>query len=118
MEYETSLEVMVLLLAAAAAGLGAWWIRIRQEKRRRHLVEWIKENHAARWAAIPTLTRRLHLAGGVEYLRRNGLGGDANFMARYRESKRETRLLLGLLLLSSLLIGMVPLGIRYLGWVW
>jgi hypothetical protein len=39
-------------------------------------------------------------------------------MIRYRESKQGMWLLLGLIGLGVLLIGMVPLGVRYLGWTW
>ncbi len=106
------------MLAGAAAVLGAWWVSIRQERRRRRLVEWIKANHAARWAALPWFSRRLTPANGVERLRRHGLGNDVDFMVRYRESKRGTRPLVSLILLGLLLIGMVPLGVRYLGWTW
>ncbi len=106
------------MLAGAAAVLGAWWVSIRQERRRRRLVEWIKANHAARWAALPWFSRSLMAASGVERLRRQGLGNDVDFMVRYRESKRGTWQLLGLIVLGVLLIGMVPLGVRYLGWNW
>ncbi len=106
------------MLAGAAAVLGAWWVSIRQERRRRRLVEWIKANHAARWAALPWFSRRFTPANGVERLRRQGLGNDVDFMVRYRESKRGTWRVLGLILLGLLLMGMVPLGVRYLGWTW
>ncbi len=75
---------MPLMLAGAAAVLGAWWVSIRQERRRRRLVEWIKANHAARWAALPWCSRSLMPASGVERLRRQGLGNDVDFMVRYR----------------------------------
>ncbi len=106
------------MLAGAAAVLGAWWLSIQRERRRRRLVEWIKANHAARWAALPWFSRSLMPAGGVERLRRQGLGNDVDFMVRYRESKRGTGPLVGLISLGLLLIGMAPLGIRYLGWNW
>ncbi len=118
METSTSPEVIVLLLAAVGAVLTAWWVSIQKERRRGRLVEWIKANHAARWAALPWFSRSLMPASGVEHLRRQGLGNDVDFMVRYRETKRGTWQLLGLIVLGVLLIGMVPLGIRYLGWTW
>ena len=114
----TSPGVIVLTLAAAAAVLGAWWVSIRRDRRRRRLVEWIKANHAARWAALPWFSRSLMPASAVEHLRRQGLGNDADFMVRYRESKRGTWQLLSLIVFGVLLIGMVPFGVRYLGWNW
>ena len=118
MEPATSPAVIGLTLAAVGAVLTAWWISIQKERRRGRLVEWIKANHAASWAALPWFSRRFMPDNGVERLRRQGLGNDVDFMIRYRESKRGTWLLLGLIGLGVLLIGMVPLGVRYFGWTW
>ncbi len=118
METATSPAIIVLLLAAAGAVLTAWWVSMQKERRRARLVEWIKANHAASWAALPWLSRRFMPDNGVERLRRQGLGNDVDFMIRYRASKRGTSLLLSLIGTGVLLIGMVPLGVRYLGWTW
>ncbi len=118
MEPVTSPAVIGLTLAAVGAVLTAWWVSIQKERRRGRLVEWIKANHAASWAALPWFSRRLMPDNGVERLRRQGLSNDVDFMIRYRESRRGTWLLLGLIVLGVLLIGMVPLGVRYLGWNW
>ena len=118
METATNPAIIVLTLTAAGAALTAWWVSIQRERRRGRLVDWIKANHAARWAALPWFSRRFMPDNGVERLRRQGLGNDVDFMIRYRDSKRGTWLLLGLIGLGILLIGMVPLGVRYLGWTW
>ncbi len=118
METATSPAIIVLLLAAAGAVLTAWWVSMQKERRRARLVEWIKANHAASWAALPWFSRRLMPDNGVERLRRQGLGNDVDFMIRYRAAKRGTPLLLSLIGTGVLLIGMVPLGVRYLGWTW
>ena len=53
METATSPAIIALTLAALGAVLTAWWVSIQRERRRARLVEWIKANHAASWAALP-----------------------------------------------------------------
>ena len=118
MELATSPIVIVLALAAAAAVIGAWALAIREQRRFRRLVVWIEAQHAARWAALPGAARRFNAAGGVEHLRRHGLGEDPEFMARYREVKGSKRWQLMLQLVGATLIGAIYLGVRYLGWIW
>lgn len=62
--------------------------------------------------------RHFSLVGGVEALRRDGLGDDPAFMARYREAKRGRLSELPAILIGFGLIGGVALGIRHLGWHW
>jgi hypothetical protein len=118
MEPATSPIAIVLVLAAAAAVLGAWWLSIRESRRFRGLVRWIEAHHGARWEALPRLTRRFNVVGAVEHLRRHGLGEDPEFIARYREVKRGKPLMLALLAAGMACIGAIPLGVRFLGWTW
>ena len=118
MEPATSLIVIVLALAAAAAVIGAWVLAIREQRRLRRLVAWIEAQHGARWAALSGAARRFNAAGGVEHLRRHGLGEDPEFMARYREVKGSKRWQVMLQVVGAALIGTIILGVRYLGWIW
>jgi len=118
MESATSPMVIVLVLGATAAVLGAWWLSIRESRRFQDMVRWIEARHHAHWAALPRLTRRWNVVGGVEHLRRQGLGEDPEFMARYREVKRGKPLMLALLAAGVACIGAIPLGVRYFGWTW
>jgi hypothetical protein len=118
METETNPIIILLVLAASVAALGAWVLSMREQRRFRELVAWIESRHGARWAALPWHARRLNLVGAVERLRRQGLGEDPEFMARYRDAKRGGPWKVGLLLAGMLAIGVVLLGVRYLGWRW
>ncbi len=118
MEPATSPIVILLSLAAAAAVLGAWALAIRERRRLRRLVAWIETHHGARWAALPGAARRFNVVGGVEQLRRQGLGDDPEFMARYRSVKRGKPWQVILQLIGVALIGAILLGVRYLGWTW
>ncbi len=118
MESATSPIVILLALAAAAAVIGAWVVAFRARRRLRDLVAWIATNHGALWEALPGATRRFHLAGAVEQLRRQGLGEDAEFRARYRSVKAGKNWQVILQLLGMVLIGTIFLGGRYLGWAW
>ncbi len=115
MEPATSPIVILLSLAAAAAVLGAWALAIRERRRFRELVVWIETHHGAHWAALPAAARRFNVAGGVEHLRRQGLGEDPEFMARYREVKGSKRWQVILQVVGAVLIGAIILGVRYLG---
>ena len=118
MESATSPIVIVLALAAAAAVIGAWVVAFRARRRLRELVIWIATRHGALWEALTGATRRFHLAGAVEQLRRQGLGDDPEFMARYRAVKRSKPWQAILQLVGMALIGAILLGVRFLGWVW
>ena len=118
MESATSPIVIVLALAAAAAVIGAWVVAFRARRRLVELAAWIATRHGALWEALPVATRRFHLAGAVEQLRRQGLGEDPEFMARYRTVKRGKPWQIILQLIGMALIGAIMLGVRYLGWTW
>jgi hypothetical protein len=118
MESATSPIVIVLALAAAAAVLGAWVVAFRARRRLVELAAWIATRHGALWEALPEATRRFHLAGAVEKLRRQGLGEDQEFMARYRTVKRGKPWQITLQLIGMALIGAIMLGVRYLRWTW
>ncbi len=118
MEPGTSPIVILLGLAAAAAVLSAWALAIRERRRFRELVAWIETHHGARWAALPGVAQRFNVVGGVEHLRRQGLGDDPEFMARYRYVKRGKPWRVILQLAGVALIGVILLGVRYLGWTW
>ncbi len=118
MEPATSPIVILLGLAAAAAVLGAWALAIRERRRFRELVAWIETHHGARWAALPGAARRFNLVGAVEHLRRQGLGDDPEFMARYQDAKRGKSWRVILQVVAVALIGGILLGMRYLGWIW
>ncbi len=118
MESATSLIVISLSLAAAAAVIGAWVVAFRARRRLVELAAWIATRHGALWEAVPGATRRFHPAGAVEQLRRQGLGEDPEFMTRYRIVKRGKRQQVILQLIGMVLIGAIMLGVRYLGWNW
>lgn len=118
MEPATSSIVIVLAFAAAAAVVGAWGLAIRERRRLRELVAWIMAQHGPRWEALPPVTRRLNLVGAVELLLRQGLGEDAEFLARYRQVKQGKHWQWVLQAVGAALIGAIFLGVRYLGWVW
>ncbi len=118
MEPATSPIVIVLAITAAAAVISAWLLAFREQRRFRRLVIWIEAQHGARWAALPVAARRFNAAGGVEHLRRHGLGEDPEFMARYREVKGSKRWQVILQVVGAALIGTIFLGVRYLGWIW
>jgi hypothetical protein len=110
--------VILLGLAAAAAVLGAWALAIRERRRLRALVAWIETHHGALWAALPAAARRFNAAGGIEHLRREGLGEDPEFMARYRTVKRGKPWQVILQVVGVALIGTILLGVRNWGWTW
>ncbi len=118
MESATSPIVILLGLAAAAAVFGAWALAIRERRRFRELVAWIETHHGARWAALPGVARRFNDVGGVEHLRRQGLGEDPEFIARYRTVKRSKPWQVILQVVGVALIGAILLGVRYRGWTW
>ena len=109
---------MAFHLAALGSGLYAFWLSSRQQRRFRRLVEWIEAHHGARWRALPWASRHLNRVGGVEALRRGGLGDDPAFMARYLDGKRVRLQELLAILVGLGLIGVLALGVRYLGWHW
>ncbi len=118
MEPATSPIVILLGLAAAAAVLGAWALAIRERRRFRELVAWIETHHGARWAALPEVGRRFNDVGAVEHLRRQGLGDDPEFMARYQDAKRGKPWRVILQGVGVALIGAILLGVRHWGWTW
>jgi hypothetical protein len=118
LEPATSPIVILFGLAAAAAVLGAWVVAFRARRRLVKLAAWVATRHGARWEAVPGVTRRFNMAGAVEQLRRQGLGDDPEFMARYRTVKHGKRWQVILQLVGMALIGAIMLGVRYLGWTW
>ncbi len=118
MEPATSPIVIVLVLAAVGAGLYAFWLTNRQTRRRRQLVAWLEAHHGDLWRALPWASRHLNRIGGVETLRRGGLGDDPAFMARYRGCKPGSLHDLLVILIGPALVGVILLGVRYLGWHW
>ncbi len=118
MEPATSLIVILFGLAAAAAVLGAWVVAFRARRRLVELAAWIATRHGVRWEAVPGVMRRFNMAGAVEQLRRQGLGDDPEFMARYRTVKQGKRGQVILQLVGVALIGGIVLGVSYLGWTW
>ena len=118
MEPQTSPAIIVLVLASVGAGLYAFWSSIRRGRRFRRLVAWITAHHGDQWRALPWASRHVNLVGGVETLRRDGLGDDPAFMACYREAKRGRLQELLVILIGFGLVGIVALGVRYLGWHW
>jgi len=113
---ETSPEIIALLLLAAAFALYAWWLSDRQSRRFRDFVSWIEANHGAHWQSLPWLLRKFNRVGGVVQLRRGPLGGDAEFMARYRHSKPVRWPQVLALSAGMAAIGLVGLGIESFGW--
>ena len=113
---QTSPEIIALLLLAAAFTLAAWWLSDRQSRRFRGLIDWIKEQHPERWQALPWASREFNRAGGVEYLRRHGLGADPEFAARYQHARRVRWPQLVALLCGAGAIALVAIGIEFLGW--
>ncbi len=118
MELGTSPAIIVLTLAAVGTGLAAYGLSIREGRRFRRLVKWIEAHHGERWRALPGFTRRLNPKGGVEFLRRHGLAEDPEFMDLYRRAKHGNPRQLLFALTSLALIGVILLGVRYLGWSW
>jgi len=114
----TSPEVVVLIIGAAVAVLYAWWKSNLENRRFRHLVTWLREHYAERWAGLPWVSRTFNIVGVVEHLRRNGLSEDTEFMGLYRETKRGRGIKFAALVAGIALIGAVLLGVRYLGWSW
>jgi hypothetical protein len=117
MEPATSPILIVLVIVTAVTALGAWWLSIRAERGSRDLVAWIMANHRSLWEGLPRHTR-WYLVGAIELLRRRGLGGDPEFMVRYKVVKRGRPLQLALLAMGIAGVGAILLGVRYLGWVW
>lgn len=117
-ETQTSLEIIALLLLAAALGLFAWWLSARQARRFRDFASWVEVQHAARWQALPWTSRKLNRNGAIEHLRRDGLGDDPQFMARYRQDKmvRWPQAVVALAGMGA--IGLVAVGLQYFGWTW
>ncbi len=68
--------------------------------------------------SMPWFSRRLNPKGGVEFLRRHGLAEDPEFMELYRDAKRGNLRQPVFLLIGLALIGVILLGVRYLGWTW
>ena len=118
MEPATSPAIIVLVLAALGAGLYAFWLTNRRSRRRRRLVAWIEAHHEDRWRALPWAARHFIPFGGVETLRRGGLGDDPAFIALYRSGKSGNMHLLLAILAGFAAVAVVPLGVHYLGWHW
>lgn len=114
----TSPAIIALILGATAAVGYAWWLSIAAERRFATLVTWLRRHHGATWSALPWFARTVNTIGGVELLRRGHLGNDAAFMTRYRDAKSVRGQQLALLVTGMILIGLVPLGLRFLGWSW
>ena len=115
-ETQTRPEIIALILLAAALALYGWWLSDRQVRRFRDFVSWIKDHHGARWQALPWVSRQLNRAGGVEHLRRNGLGNDPQFMIRYRHAKMVRWPQVVVVLCGMAAIGLVAVGVQYFGW--
>lgn len=118
MESATSPILIALVLVTTVVVLGAWWLSIRAERGSRDLVNWIMANHRSAWEALPRHSRWFNPVGAVELLRRQGLGGDPEFMVLYKEAKRGRPLRLALLAMGIVCVGAIFLGVRFLGWVW
>lgn len=107
---------MALILIGLALALYAWWLSDRQARRFRDFASWVETHYRQRWQALPWSSQKLNRAGGVEYLRRNGLGNDPQFMARYRHGKmvRWPQVVASLGGVGA--IGLIAAGIKYFGW--
>ncbi len=113
---QTSPEIIALILLAAALTLYAWWLSDRQVRRFRDLVSWIEDHYSELWQALPWVARRFNRPGGVEQLRRNGLGNDPQFMAQYRHGKMVRWPQVVALACGMGAIGLLAVGIEYFGW--
>jgi len=114
----TSPEIIILVVLAAALTLFAWWLSNRQMRRFRDFVSWIEEHHGARWQSLPGASWKLNRGGGVERLRREGLGDDPEFMTRYRYGKRVRWPQVVSLACGMGAIALIAAGIEYFGWNW
>jgi hypothetical protein len=117
-ETQTSPAIIALVVVTAALVLYAWWLSIRQERRFRNFVSWIEDSHRERWQVLPWALRKLNRNGGVERLRRDGLGDDAEFMTRYRHGKMVRWPQVAAVLCGVGAIGLLAVGIEYFGWTW
>ncbi|MDH3476291.1 MAG: hypothetical protein OEM59_21645 [Rhodospirillales bacterium] len=113
-----SLPVMILVTLTAAAAVYAFWLSIREGRRTRELAAWLKASQGERWQALPWFSRELFPKAGIETLRRQGLGEDPDFAARYGEIRRLRRREALLLVLGAAAIVALLLGTRLLGWHW
>mgnify|MGYP006919389288 CR=1 FL=1 len=117
-ETQTSPEIIVLVLLTLALTLFAWWLSERQSRRFRKFVAWVEVHYSAQWQALPWVARNLNRNGGVEYLRRNGLGNDPQFMARYQQDKMVKWSQVAAVAGGIGAIGLIVVGVEYLGWTW
>jgi hypothetical protein len=117
-ETQTSPAIIALVVVTAALVLYAWWLSIRQERRFRNFVAWVEVHYSQQWKALPWVARNLNRNGGVEHLRRNGLGNDPQFMARYHQDKMVKWPQVVAILCGVGAIGLLAVGIEYFGWTW
>ena len=117
-EVQTSPELKVLVLLLLAFTLFAWWLSERQARRFRKFANWVAANYSAQWQALPWVTRHLNRVGGIEVLRRNGLGNDPQFMAQYQQGKMVRWPQVAAACGGVAAIGLIIVGVEYLGWTW
>jgi len=113
---ETSIQVMVLVTVVAVSTVYAFALDVRRGAAFRRLVEWLKSDRAAVWQALTRSDRFLTIRA-VEILRRGALAGDAEFHARYRETRHATRFAVAMIVALAG-IALVVLGTTFFDWTW
>ena len=113
---ETSFEVMFLVIVALAATGYAFYQDVRRSAENDRFLEWIKTERSAEWQALTRSDRFLTIRA-VEILRRGSLAADAEFVARYHETRHGKRFLVAMGIAGGA-IATLLIGTEALGWVW
>lgn len=117
-ETQTSPEIIALILLALGLTLYAWWLSDRQARRFRDFVSWVEDQRREQWESLPRIAQRFNRNGGIEQLRRNELSNDPEFLARYRQGKMVRWPQIVPVLCAMGAIGLLLIGVKYLGWTW
>lgn len=110
--------VMILVSAAAIAGLWAFAIKIKTDNGYRDFLDWVRGAYPGQWNALPWGARVLFPRAGVSQLRRNGHDRDPEFERRYQAAKYAERRMLKPLLIGIACIALTIIGIKLFGWRW
>lgn len=115
---ETSLVVKVLIVAAAALAVFAWWLSEQTAKRTRALITYLKSNQGPYWHSLPWHARNLNPVAAIEAYRRSPNAADPEFHALYEARKSSNRMLFFAIVIAMAPIGIVLIGTAFFGWNW
>lgn len=114
----TSPEIVLLLIAAAAATFWMFIWKTRTDRRTTRLIVWIWENYPDRWRALPWLYRYLLRGRALREIARSGAMNDPHFAREYALIVPLPRHIRIAGAIAGVAIALILIGTRIFGWHW